>query len=250
MNIQFRHSSIEFNDYWDILGIVESNLANVYRTDLIEPGFIVLDLGAGIGDFTIVASQSVGDFGKVLAIEPNPNDFKQLVNNLQRNHCTNVIPVNVGISNTNSIDTIEFKNQSFKVNFLRLQDVIDEHGITRFDFIKMDVEGFERSIVEDSMRLVENSRYISMEIHGGQKELESILERHGYLPERLKSSTIKLNLLRYALKHPLVSLRIYSIVRKIEGYSPVAIVNRFIRDFHITDEERLMVVTFISNDRR
>ncbi len=50
-------------------------MLNVYRVEKIRRGSVVIDVGAGIGEFAILASNKVGKDGKVVAIEPSPDDF-------------------------------------------------------------------------------------------------------------------------------------------------------------------------------
>ena len=59
-------------------------LLDIYRANLIKQNSIVLDLGADYGDFSIVASKKVGKNGKVIALEPNPDDFELLKENIKK----------------------------------------------------------------------------------------------------------------------------------------------------------------------
>ena len=56
-----------------------------------RPGDTVLDVGANIGWFSVIASRLVGSGGTVFAIEPDPLNADLLQDNLRRNRCTNVI---------------------------------------------------------------------------------------------------------------------------------------------------------------
>ncbi len=53
-------------------------------------GDVVVDVGANIGYYTILASRLVGEGGKVYAFEPEPDNFAMLQKNLKANGCTNV----------------------------------------------------------------------------------------------------------------------------------------------------------------
>jgi FkbM family methyltransferase len=55
---------------------------------MIKPDDTVVDLGAGIGDFAIKATRRAK---KVIAVEPNQQDFELLLRNLRANGCHNVV---------------------------------------------------------------------------------------------------------------------------------------------------------------
>ena len=54
----------------------------------------LLDVGAHIGPYTLIASRCVGLNGKVVAIEADPANFDILNRNIQLNILTNVIALN------------------------------------------------------------------------------------------------------------------------------------------------------------
>ena len=72
---------------------------DIYRSHHLRDGDFVLDLGANIGAFTILASRKVGRKGMVIAVEPNKDDYDLMRQNIDANHCKNVIAVNIGASN-------------------------------------------------------------------------------------------------------------------------------------------------------
>lgn len=59
----------------------------------IKKGDTVLDLGAHIGYYTLLAAKLVGEKGKVFAFEPEPTNFALLKKNIKINNYQNVIPV-------------------------------------------------------------------------------------------------------------------------------------------------------------
>src|SRR5262249_22514270 len=50
-----------------------------------------IDVGANIGYFTCLMARLAGPFGKVLAFEPEPQNFKLLERNLHFNHLSNIV---------------------------------------------------------------------------------------------------------------------------------------------------------------
>jgi FkbM family methyltransferase len=49
------------------------------------PGDVIVDVGANIGVFTVIASKLVGSRGRVVAIEPNSESAKRLERNIALN---------------------------------------------------------------------------------------------------------------------------------------------------------------------
>jgi len=62
-----------------------------------KEGDIVVDVGAHIGRYTIIASKRVGESGKVIAIEAHPGNFEMLNRNVKLNKLTNVTALNYAV---------------------------------------------------------------------------------------------------------------------------------------------------------
>jgi tRNA G46 methylase TrmB len=116
------------NDLFSIKEVFVDKDYSLLNDFLPKNGDIVVDLGAGVGDYALLASLRVDKKGKVISVESDKGIFKLLVRNIEENNLKNVIPVNLFISSRkkNSIDYI--------VKKLRLK---------RVDLIKMDIEGYE-----------------------------------------------------------------------------------------------------------
>ncbi len=54
-------------------------------------GGVCIDVGANLGWDTLVLSECVGPAGRVFAFEPNPRDYRLLLENLRLNNITNVV---------------------------------------------------------------------------------------------------------------------------------------------------------------
>jgi len=55
-----------------------------------QPGDVALDVGANIGLYSLALSRAVGPTGRVVAVEPDPDNLALLRRNLQVNGCDNV----------------------------------------------------------------------------------------------------------------------------------------------------------------
>lgn len=65
-------------------GSVEPVTTELFRRTL-QPGMIVADVGAFLGQYSLLAAKQVGAAGRVFAFEPDPRNFAFLVRNIERN---------------------------------------------------------------------------------------------------------------------------------------------------------------------
>src|SRR5262245_2100269 len=57
---------------------------------LLRPGLVAFDLGANLGYYTVMMAKLVGQRGAVYAVEPFPDSFRLLDENIRRNRLFNV----------------------------------------------------------------------------------------------------------------------------------------------------------------
>jgi FkbM family methyltransferase len=164
-----------------LIGLTEVLLLDVYRADHLKNGDTVIDLGAGIGDFAVLASRKVGSNGKVIALEPNAEDFELLKINLERNCCKNVIAINLGVADRPCEKEINFWNRKYAFRSDTLKNVLVRLNVNRIDFVKMDIEGFETAVIRKSIEIVKQADVISTELHGTKEEIDKILRPYGFV---------------------------------------------------------------------
>lgn len=140
--------------------LVGTFIVQQYRYDsIVEPklGDIVFDIGAYVGDTALWFSKAVGPQGKVYAFEPEPSNFAKLKANLERNKVTNVIPLQLALSENegemrvssgagSSVITQAGTGKSVKVT--TIDNFLEVNKLPRVDFIKMDVEGHELKVLK------------------------------------------------------------------------------------------------------
>jgi len=166
-------------------------------------GDTVIDIGANIGCFSLLAAQKVGPSGRVFAIEPDPETYKQLVANIKRNNAVNITPCRLAIGETNGEATI-FRHVNSLYSSLHsevdgraitgeqavtatqtLERFMDDNGIRKCDYLKLDCEGSEyaivRSLSASSARRIEQ---ITMEVHAirseSTTELDARIQNFGF----------------------------------------------------------------------
>ena len=126
----------------------------------VQPGDIVIDAGSWIGDFAAYASVKGA---QVYAFEPTDTTFETLKKTAELNG--NIIPVKKGLSDKKSlthffVSTVgnsganridassgNFTEASSEIETTRLDDFVRDNNLPRVDFIKADIEGFERHML-------------------------------------------------------------------------------------------------------
>ena len=138
-------------------------------------GGIFIDVGAGIGYFSAIASSVVGVSGQVHCFEPNSVNAgaiqKMVKNKLQSNIVLNSYALGadecdhnyyiqrLGRSSVNSMvnGAIERVDEVIKVRTHRLDAYLSENEISAVSLIKIDVEGFEYYVLKGLSRYFERT---------------------------------------------------------------------------------------------
>jgi len=189
----------------DIWTIKETFIDRFYEkySSPIQNGWTVVDIGAGIGDFSIFCAYRHPD-NRVYAFEPTPESFFLLQKNLEENKICNVSPYRLAVwsasgdiyINTAHPEPGQFTSQPivgdrnsqsyFKASSLTLQEVRQSASIEKIHLLKLDCEGAEYSILfnspDDIYRHIER---IVMEYHDSivefnHQDLVPFLESQGY----------------------------------------------------------------------
>ena len=146
----------------------------------IEKGDVLIDVGAGIGEFTILAGVKVGNEGCVLAIEPEPRNFAYLKTNVKLNKLKNVklcrkaIAEYKGRAKLYVLDNgctghslIPRKRaKAIEVEVDTLDNVVNSYALDKIDFIKVNVEGAEVNVIKGGRKVLGMARKVVIECHG------------------------------------------------------------------------------------
>jgi FkbM family methyltransferase len=172
------------------------------------PGETVVDVGANIGTFALLASRAVGVKGKVVAFEPDSENYALLRDNVARNGCLNVTAERVAVAGQSGRVTLHHaaegggfhtlhanrlpgSRSAEEVDALSLKDLFERHGITHCDLLKVDCEGAEYDILlglpNDCWARISK---VVMEYHGIDRDtaqnraradaLATYIEGHGF----------------------------------------------------------------------
>jgi len=170
----------------------------------VKKGDVVLDIGANIGYYTLIMARLVGDEGKVLAFEPDPDNFALLKKNVEANGYRNVTVVQKAVTDRNGeiklyrsqenmgdhriYETTEDR-PSVSIEAIRMDDYLKNHDV-KVDFIKMDIQGAEYSAIRGMTALFEQNRHLKIVTEFWPHALKSfgvepeqylnLLQQHGF----------------------------------------------------------------------
>jgi len=186
---------------------------------LINEGDTVFDLGANIGLHTALFSRWVGDAGRVLAFEPVPETAWHLRETLALNRCANVEVFEMAILDRSGYAEMNTFSQKYAawnsfgkpafggvqpngvatVPIRDLDSFCNDEHIHRISFLKIDVEGFEKSVILGARELLSANRIESLSFEISQiplagsgvkpKEIFDALGVHGYASYRFDPKT-------------------------------------------------------------
>jgi FkbM family methyltransferase len=154
----------------------------------IPEGGVVIDGGAFIGDHTVFYAKCVGPIGNVYAYEPNELPFKCLMHN------TDGMPVicfRAGLSNNHGTASSTYSPNA-GASYLEPGDAvhlltIDGMNLTRLDFLKLDIEGFELKALQGAIQTINRCRPVMLiEVN------EEALNRQGSTGQQLMDMVVSL----------------------------------------------------------
>lgn len=157
-----------------IFGLEQYNIK-----DLFEVGndSVVFDVGAWKGDTAYFFSKKCNDNAKIYAFEPDINAFETLKVMKEKYKLNNVILENILFSNKN--ETIDFVSMTpntpaIKMKAITIDEFVESNNIERIDYLKMDVEGAEKHILEGAVNTIKKFRpSLAIAVyHGGELFME------------------------------------------------------------------------------
>ena len=187
----------------------------------------MFDIGANRGQMALYCSRLVGQAGRVVAFEPVPDVYADLVRNVSTSGCKNIEPVNSAVSRRNGTATFAFAaehstqgklaecEETYKVtgsNELDVATVTLDSFICATgrvpDFLKIDVEGGATLVVEGAAEVLSHwAPAIYMELHGPdeQSAAATLMNDFGYHLRALDDSPVADPVTRWV--SPLVALK-------------------------------------------
>jgi FkbM family methyltransferase len=148
----------------------------------LQPGDIVVDLGANVGVFTVLAARCCR---RVIAVEAQKRFIPRIEELLALNGCADRATVLHGIvgpatgifSSSDNLPIAEAPPE------LDLTQVFDTHDLAQVDFLKIDIEGSEFDLFRSDVNWLGRVQRIAMEVHpeyGSPKDLAAVLLTEGF----------------------------------------------------------------------
>jgi FkbM family methyltransferase len=165
--------ALEVPELLDLLVLKETICDDVYRLgDLGGGAALIVDVGAGIGDFTVLAASRFPQ-ATVISCEPNPQTFPVLVRNVERNGLGNVDAraIAVGMPDSYILRTGRWSAEASAagtagtpatVAARRLDELVGEHEA---DLVKIDCEGAELDVLQSLGTQMGRVTRFSVEYH-------------------------------------------------------------------------------------
>jgi FkbM family methyltransferase len=174
----FPHADdVVLNDFAEIY--IQNHYLNGFPYRPIGDGAVVLDCGANIGGFAVYAAGLAADV-RVLAFEPEPQTFAALKRNVELNQLSDRVEclpfglsdkpeVKTLLSNPDCFTTHHFtdtagivgspaQGASLQIQCVSVDQIIAQRNITRCDFVKMDVEGSEGTVLKGAAETIRRFR--------------------------------------------------------------------------------------------
>lgn len=172
----------------------------------VEDGWTVIDIGAGVGDFSILAAYGHPN-AQVYALEPYPGSYDLLVENIALNTLPQVHAFPLAVWSRSGrllldltrgeplqIVSIEEERKEenvahFTVGALTLENLLADQGIERVDLLKLDCEGAEYEILMAApSKVLARVQRIILETHDLDDQ-----RNHNHLIQFLESAGYRVN---------------------------------------------------------
>src|SRR2546428_2363559 len=160
-----------------VAGIWELATTDLF-IELLRKGGRVVDVGANVGWFTLLAASRVGQDGTVLSFEPAPANFSLLAKSVERNKFRNVRLFNEIVSDIDGTRTLYLARRAqetglhsivrshggeeLAISSVRLDTMARSLGNHRIDVLKVDVEGAEPEVLLGAEGLISQRKIRNM----------------------------------------------------------------------------------------
>ncbi len=171
----------------DLLAHHEPEVVRWFR---VKPGDVVVDVGAHIGRYTLLAARAAS---RVVAVEPDPSNFSVLSTNIRINGFSNVVALPLALSRdpgrrqlypaggsnrgTSSLEpacrggiAIDWAPAPVDVDCETLDHLADSLALRSVDWLKIDVEGHEVAVLEGGQATLAKTKHLILEVTQGNEE--------------------------------------------------------------------------------
>jgi FkbM family methyltransferase len=171
-------------------------------------GDVFLDAGANIGFYSLALSPIVDSFGRVIAVDADPDNCERVRQHIAMNSITNITAHHVGLAdkpgllrlginttgNRGGSSFLSNGDYGVDVQCTPLLDFLKQERVDRVDAAKFDIEGFEFRVLKPFLEsapaqlipraiVIENNPYFVSRAGG---DTLALLYHHGFKLTQLK----------------------------------------------------------------
>src|SRR3990167_2192625 len=156
---------------------------------IVKPGMTVVDAGANIGYYTLLAAKSMGNSGRVYAFEPDPGYYALLKKNIEVNRLNKIVELfQSAVGNAENKSTFFLGNltansffslpgvttdKTIVVDVVSLDKFFSARNWPSVNVIKLDIEGSEKTALDGMRGLLKRNKDINIIIEVNPAFLEA-----------------------------------------------------------------------------
>lgn len=138
-------------------------------SSLLKPGMNVIDVGANIGYFMLLARETIGDSGSIVCFEPDADNINELTLNVERNALNNITISEAAVGSADGeVKLSAGLNSCVSQDGTRTVPVVklDTALKVRADMMKIDVEGYEGHVLKGALETMKKCKpVLLLEMH-------------------------------------------------------------------------------------
>ncbi len=165
----------------------------------LRPGMSFVDVGANMGDFSLIAAKTMNDRGRVLSFEPSPDNCKWIRRSIEMNGYRCIELMELALSDTSGEDTLYLSDRVARHSLVPLRDeqetltvavktldaVLESTGDPHVDIVKVDVEGAELKVLRGGSNTFSRAARMALmvDMHVGRAdpiEVCALLAEYGF----------------------------------------------------------------------
>jgi FkbM family methyltransferase len=176
-----------------IAGWYEPETTELFKR-ILRKGMTVIDVGANVGWYTLLASKVVGREGLVVSFEPDPTSFSFLKKSVEANGCDNVYLFQECLADMEGTRSLYLSSgnlgghsiarrvseSAISVEATTLDKRLSEIGIKEVSLVKVDVEGAEPQVILGGKYILQHTAKLLIEYNP-----EAWIDKAGLLDELL-----------------------------------------------------------------
>jgi FkbM family methyltransferase len=184
----------------------------IFYLEYLRAGMTVFDVGANVGELTLLFSRFVGGSGNVHAFEPSRAAFERLEIVCRAANRQRVVLNNLALADKNGFirlhvyedDYLSFNSQAARplkdygldiepvgieeISATTIDDYCDEKGIEQIDLLKIDTEGAELQVMKGARKMLQSGRIKCLTFEFGQTTFDM-----GNRPEEIEDFLGEMN---------------------------------------------------------